>query len=68
MSSSFGKRKPVVRPSEQPQRLRWLTTMKPTGADASAAETVEALYRITQSAPSRLSLARSTRAQYRTAA
>ena len=68
MSSSFGKKKPAVRQSTQPQPLRWLTGMKPAEADASAAETVEALYRITQSTPSRLSLARSMRAQCRTVA
>lgn len=69
MPSSFGKRKPAVRRSVQLQPLQWLIGTKPCGADSTAAqETQEALYRITLSTPSRLSIARSMRAQHRTAA
>ena len=51
MPSSFGKKKPVVRQHPQPQPMRWLGIIRPSGDGAPAAqEALDALYRITQAA------------------
>ena len=66
MSSSFGKRKPVVRKSVQAD-----APMRAKASEAktqAAQETLQAFYRITHTEPSRLERARMMRAQYSTAA
>lgn len=69
MSSSFGKKKPVVRQNEQTQVLAWLPRTKPSDAGSLAAqESLQAFYRITHTEPSRLERARMMRGQHRTAA
>jgi hypothetical protein len=68
MPSSFGKRKPVVRQRPQPQPVQWLGFIRPSDGSAPAAqEAMDALYRITQAAPSKLSQARAIRAMQRSA-
>jgi hypothetical protein len=69
MSSKFGRKKPAVRQSGQAQGLAWLPRPKASdGQHPAAHEMQQALYRITNTRPSRLERARIVRGRMKLSA